>query len=115
MASNPYFNNFEFRPEQNLIDDLISETMGIYGYSFYYLPRVLVNEDKIYTEDSISEYNTAFLLDMYVKSFNSYQGQGTFLSRIGYEIRDQITLTLSRRILTYNAMLGYSDGWTVVQ
>ena len=35
---------------------------------------------------------------MYVKSYDSYEGDGTFLSKFNLEIRDQITFTVSRRV-----------------
>jgi hypothetical protein len=34
---------------------------------------------------------------MYIKSYDSYEGDGTFLSKFNLEIRDQMTLTVSVR------------------
>lgn len=93
---NVFFNNFNSYAEQMLIDDLIRESLSIYGHTVYYLPRSLESFDKIWSEDSLSYYNTAFEFDMYIRSYDSYQGDGTFLSKFNLEIRDQVTFTVSR-------------------
>ena len=95
---NLYFDTFNNYAEQSLIDDLVVETLAIYGHSVYYLPRELVKKDDIYGEDVLSTYRTALEFDMYVKSYDSYEGDGTFLSKFNLEIRDQITFTVSRRV-----------------
>lgn len=92
-----YFDNFNNYSEQSLIDDLVVESLSIYGHTVYYLPRSIVKKDEIWTEDSLSYYSDAFEFDMYIKSFDSYEGDGTFLSKFNLEIRDQITLTVARR------------------
>ena len=37
--------------EQRLVEDLIIESLKIYGHDTYYLPRTLVNKDTIFDED----------------------------------------------------------------
>lgn len=96
-GSNLYFNNYAYNGEQDLIESLIVETMGIYGHSVYYIPRSLVAKDDIYGEDPISEYNKAFFVDMYIRSFDSFEGDGSFLSKFNLEIRDQTTFTIAKR------------------
>lgn len=97
MTTNFYFNNFSNSQEQLLIEDLVLESIRIYGHDMYYCPRTLVAKDDIYGEDTISEYNAAYLIDLYVKNVDSYEGDGTFLSKFNLEIRDQMTLTVSFR------------------
>jgi hypothetical protein len=63
----------------------------------FYCPRTLVAKDDIYGEDSLSEYNEAYSIDLYIKSYDSYEGDGSFLSKFNLEIRDQVTLTVSVR------------------
>ena len=97
MSTNFYFNNFTNSMEQSLVEDLIIESIRIYGYDVYYCPRTLVAKDDIYGEDTLSEYKLAIPVEMYIKSYDSYEGDGTFLSKFNLEIRDQITFTLARR------------------
>lgn len=96
-ASNPFFNTTNEFNEQGLVEDLIVEAIGIYGHTLVYCPRTIVKKDDIYGEDTISEYNGNYELDMYVKNVDSYEGDGTFLSKFNLEIRDQMTFTLARR------------------
>lgn len=94
---NLFFNNFNSYAEQSLVEDLITECLSMYGHTVYYLPRTIVKKDEIWSEDSLSYYNAVFEYDMYIKSYDSYEGDGTFLSKFNLEIRDQITFTVSRR------------------
>lgn len=96
-SSNFYFNNFTNSMEQSLIEDLMIESISIYGHSVYYCPRTLIAKDDIYGEDAISEYNSSYLIDMYIRSYDNYEGDGTFLSKFNLEIRDQMTFTIARR------------------
>lgn len=94
---NVFFNNFNNFGEQDLIESLIVESIGIYGHQMYYIPRTIVAKDDIFNEDSVSEYNNAYLIDMYIKSYDSFQGDGLFLSKFNLEIRDQMFFTVAKR------------------
>lgn len=96
--ANHFFNNFTNVPEQNLVEDLIIEFMGIYGHAARYCPRTLIHKDDIYGEDPVSEYNNAYQLDLYIRSYDNYEGDGTFLSKFNLEIRDQVKFCLARKI-----------------
>lgn len=104
MVASVFFNNFSSYAEQNLIEDLIIESIRIYGHDLYYLPRTLVNKDDIYGEDPVSEYKNAYLVEMYIKSYDGYEGDGSFLSKFNLEIRDQTTFTLAMR--SFNDEIG---------
>lgn len=97
MTLNTFFQNYNASGEQRLVEDLILESIKIYGVETYYMPRTLVNQDRLFTEDAISIFDDAYVLEMYVKNVEGFEGEGEFLSRFGIEIRDQITLTISQR------------------
>ena len=97
MSTSVFFNNFTNSQEQLLIEDLILESIKIYGHDCFYCPRTLVAKDDIYGEDAVSEFNTAYEIDLYIRSYDSYEGDGNFLSKFNLEIRDQMTLTISIR------------------
>ena len=97
MSTSFYFNNFQNSQEQTLIEDLVLESIKIYGHDMFYCPRTLIAKDDIYGEDSLSEYNVSYPIDLYIKSYDSYEGDGSFLSKFNLEIRDQMTLTVSVR------------------
>ena len=50
MAKNVYFSGGT-TSEQILYEDLIIESLKIYGHDIYYLPREIVKEDDLFTED----------------------------------------------------------------
>ncbi len=85
------------RSEQNLYEDLIIESIKIYGQDLYYLPRDLVNVDDVFKEDPASSFNSNYLLEMYVDNVDGFDGEGDLFSKFGVEIRDQVTLTVSKR------------------
>ena len=97
MTTSVYFSHHENTSEQALHQDLIIEAIKNYGIDVYYLPRKYVNEDVLYGEDTISEFNQAHLIEMYVKTVDGFEGEGDFISRFGLEIRDQVVFSVARR------------------
>lgn len=97
MATNFFFNNFSSSMEQQLLESLIVESIKIYGYDVYYLPRTLVEKDTIYGEDPSSRYDTNYGIEMYIKSVDGFQGDGDFLSKFNLEIRDSVIFTVARK------------------
>jgi hypothetical protein len=85
------------RSEQNLYEDLIIESIKIYGQDLYYMPRDLVNVDAVFREDPVSSFNSNYLLEMYVDNADGFDGEGDLFTKFGVEIRDQVTFTLSKR------------------
>lgn len=90
--------------EQSLIEDLVIESIKIYGIDAWYIPRTLVAKDDILNEDDLSTFNEAYMAEMYIKSVDGFEGEGDFLSKFGLEIRDSVTMTIARR--TYDSEVG---------
>lgn len=97
MATNVFFNNFQSSMEQQLIEDLVTESIRIYGMDVFYIPRTVNDRDEIYNEDSLSSYDIAVPLEMYIKNVDGFGGDGDFLSKFNIQIRDSMTFTVSRR------------------
>lgn len=53
--------------------------------------------DDLLNEDDLPVYDQAFLVEMYVKNVEGFEGDGDFLSKFGLQIRDSMTLTMSVR------------------
>lgn len=98
MATNFFFNNFQSSQEQVLIEDLVIESIKIYGHDVYYIPRRLVSVDEIYGESPLAEYTDNYMIEMYIKNIEGFGGDGDFLSKFNLQIRDQITFTVARRV-----------------
>lgn len=101
MATNFYFNPFptsQITPEQLLVEDLVIEAMQMYGMDVFYLPRSSRDSvDYLYGEDTLKQYNTVFPLEMYMENITGMEGEQDFISKFGLEIRDEMTLLVSRR------------------
>ena len=97
MATNFIFNNFQASQEQLLLEDLVIESIRIYGHDLYYLPRTLNNYDDVYGADDQSSYDQAFPIEMYIKSIDGFGGDQEFLSKFGVEIRNQVVFSVARR------------------
>lgn len=97
MTTSLYFNNFNQSREQQLREDLIIESIKIYGIDVQYMPRTLVKEDNLFGEDTLSTFDDAYTLEMYIKSVDGFDGDGDFLSKFNLEIRDEVTLVVSKR------------------
>jgi len=98
MTTNFYFNNFSNSQEQTLIEDLVIESIKIYGQDVIYIKRSSGEVDKILNEDDFPEYTESFTIEMYIKNVDGFEGEGDFLSKFGLEIRDSITFTVANRI-----------------
>lgn len=97
MPTSVFFNNFQSSQEQLLIENLVIESIKIYGHDVYYCPRTIKAKDEIYNEDPVSVYNTSFYVEMYVKNVMGFEGDGDFMSKFNLQIRDQMILTIARR------------------
>jgi hypothetical protein len=100
LATNFFFNNFQNSQEQILIEDLIIESIKIYGLDMIYVPRNPVSIDVVYGEDPLREYLHAVPVEMYIKNIEGFAGEGDFLSKFNIQIRDQITFSIARRVFT---------------
>jgi len=98
VATNFYFNNYQNSQEQTLLENLIIESIKIYGEDMYYLPRTLNNKDELYSTDDSSSYDEAILVELYIKNVDGFGGDGSFMSKFGLEIRDQVTFTIAKRV-----------------
>ena len=82
--------------EQKFIENLIVETIEIYGQNIYYVPRTIVNRDTVLGEDSDSQFDSAKAIRAYVNNVEGWEGQGELLSKFGVRIEDKTTFVFSR-------------------
>ncbi len=97
MATNAFFRNHENVYEQNLIDDLVIESIKIYGLDVKFITRLHQNIDKILNEDDLPTFDKYYDFEVYIKNVDGFEGEGDFLSKFGLQIRDSITFTVAIR------------------
>ncbi len=96
MATNVFFNQ-AVKSEQNLVEDLVVESLRMYGHNCYYLPRKIVNEDTILGDAANSSFEDAYEVEMYLEGMEGFEGEGDLYAKFGVEVRDQATFVISRR------------------
>ena len=96
MATNLYFSQGR-KSEQLLYEDIIIESLKMYGQDVYYIPRELVNKDTIFGDDSTSRFESAYRIEMYVEGVEGFDGEGDLFAKFGVEIRDAATFIMARR------------------
>lgn len=100
MATNFYFqsgNTSGTTNEQRLLEDLIIESIKIYGHDVYYMPRTTVKQDNILGEDILSRFDNAYPIEMYLSNIDGWEGDGELLSKFGIQVTHQATFVVSKR------------------
>lgn len=101
--NNVYF-TFGTSSEQNLIEDLIIESIKIYGNKMFYIPRTLISKDEILGEDRLSEFNSSYPIEMYFENVDNFEGQGFMLQKFGMMVEQSATLVVARK--RWNQLIG---------
>lgn len=96
MPTNVYFNH-AVSSEQHLYEDIVVESLRMYGHECFYLPREVIEEDSIFNEDVQSTFGDAYSVEMYIENTDGFEGEGDLMSKFGVEIRDQATFVISLR------------------
>jgi len=96
MATNLYFSQGR-KSEQTLYEDIIIESLKMYGQDVYYVPRELVNRDTIFGDDNTSRFDNAYRIEMYIEGVEGFDGEGDLFAKFGVEIRDAATFIMARR------------------
>jgi hypothetical protein len=96
MATNVHFNH-AVKSEQNLVEDLVVESLRMYGHNCYYLPRKVIDEDTILGDVSESKFEDAYEVEMYLDGNEGFEGEGELYSKFGIETRESAEFIISRR------------------
>lgn len=94
MARNPYFKDYS--GEQNIVEDLSIEIIKTMGRDMIYIPREQYNQNIEFGEARY-KFDKAFPIEMYIASVSGFEGDGDIISKFGLEVKDKVTLILSRK------------------
>jgi hypothetical protein len=98
MATSHYFGNYSNKGEQRLIEDIIVESIKIMGTDVFYLPNDNdAARDLLYGEDPVRKFESAFPIEIYPTNVTEYGGEKEFFSKFGLEIKNKVTVTMSKR------------------
>lgn len=93
---NVYF-TYGTKSEQRLYEDLIIESLKIYGMDVYYLPREIVKKDDLFGEDVLSKFDENYMIEMYISNFDGFDGDKNLFTKFGVRISDEATFIVSKR------------------
>jgi hypothetical protein len=99
MATNFYFQSGipgGRTSEQRTIENLIFESIKIYGFVLYYMPLTEVNPDSLFEDDTLARFDNAIPVEAYLENIDGFGGDGELMSKFGIEIRDTATFVLAR-------------------
>ena len=95
MALNPFFLHGSPN-EQRLVQELVNEQLRMYGVEVIYIPRKFVRKETIIKEISSSKFDDNFAIEAYLNNFDGYTGQGDILTKFGMNLRDEVSLIISK-------------------
>lgn len=104
MPTSVYFNNQRATVEQQLLEDLIIESIKNHGIDVYYIPRESQSSiDELFGDDPVKSYRHAIKIEMYLETFQDYEGNKEFFSKFGLELQETAKLCMARR--TYERLV----------
>lgn len=92
----PHFNHYFAQNEQNLIQDLVDESIYQRGLEVLYIPRSQDNIDYLYNEDPSQYYASFTKMAMWPAFVDGFDGQ-ELMSMFGSEFQKNATFILSKR------------------
>ena len=95
MAVSKYFKHGT-NTEQNLLENLITESIQHRGMDLMYIPRTVVDVNELFSEDRFSKYEEVFEIEMYPINQTGYEGQGDLMSKFGIQVDHTGTFIVSR-------------------
>lgn len=99
--ANVHFDFFEEDIEQQLLSELVAESIEVNGHTCFYVPRTVVNRDDILSEPEFVRFESAYPINVFIKTTSHMGGEGALLSKFGVELRDELIVTV--------AMLTFAD------
>lgn len=74
------------------------ETIKINGVDCYYMTNDNdVARDLLYGEDPLKKFTSAYPLELYITNVEGYEGERDFFSKFGLEIRNNMSVIVSKR------------------
>lgn len=104
MATNKYFNLYNQKQEQSLMQSLVEETVKIHGIDAVYIPRKEQKFDSFFREDVLSNFDDYYFMEVYIKNVDAFDGDQDIFKKFGIEINNQITFSISRS--SFNKIAG---------
>jgi hypothetical protein len=97
VATSVFFDFFNQTDEQELLSDLVAESIHVNGHDMYYLPRTVENRDAVFSEAEYASFDSHYFFEFFIKTSSQMGGEGALLSKFGVELRDELVLTVAMK------------------
>lgn len=95
--TNSYFNFETAHNEQDLYENMVIESIQIYGMDIQYCPKTLVDYDALLGEDAQRAFKSAHTIEIYFENVDGFLGEKLFLNNFGENIDKQISIQMAKR------------------
>jgi len=96
MTINAFFEQ-GWTGEQNLVEDLMIESIQIHGRDLYYLPRRVTEKEQVLFDPKQAVFDKAIPVEFYIESFDGFANAIDLFQKFGIEIRDQHEFRIARK------------------
>ena len=100
MPTSQYFTTWSAQQtnQQNLLEDLIVQSIRISGIDVYYVPRESETSlNALLGEQPDTRFVDAYMIEMYLVNVDGYEGENEFLSKFGIEVRSSSVMIVAHR------------------
>jgi hypothetical protein len=98
MPTNYFFNFYKNKQEQTLVEDLLNESINMFGFNAYYIPNSNTEaKDLLYGDDPLKKFQNAFVLSAYLSNSVDPGVNNDFFSKFGLEIKNNVRVQVARR------------------
>ncbi len=81
--------------ERNLYQELVTESIQIFGHDCHYIDRESVAEDTFLGEDALSKFVHARKIEMYTQDNQGWGGNDLLMSKFGLQDMSEVTFVVS--------------------
>ena len=96
MTTNHFFKNYNSFPQQQLLNDLSKEVIQMSGMDVLYLPRTIVKKDDLLGEDTMSKFESAVDIEMFISTPEGFGGAGDMATKFGLDVTDEISMVVNK-------------------
>lgn len=97
MATSRYFNKIRNVEEQGLFEDLVVEMIQIAGVDVLYIPRKILEFDRILKEPSKSTFDKAYPIEAYMPDGGNFGGEQNIMSKFGFRVNQTSEILVSKK------------------
>ena len=94
MALNPFFLQGN-KTEQNLVQDLVNESIRMHGIEFIYMPRTNVASKDVLREITSSHFDKSFPIEGYISSYEGFDSGYNLLTKFGVRSTAEMKIVIS--------------------